>query len=99
MILAFWPPALQYQLPALLFVYVLFVLFLLFIDDLSSEQKAEPSGRAGRPQTSSSPAVISLLAVPRWFFCFGSLVISDVARCYLWLFSLYINVKIGKNSC
>ena len=30
---------------------------------------------------------------------FGSLVILDVARCYLWLFSLYINIKIGKNSC
>ena len=22
-----------------------------------------------------------------------------VARCYLWLFTLYINIKIGKNSC
>ena len=32
-------------------------------------------------------------------FCFGSLVILDVARCYLWLDSLYINIKIGKNSC
>ena len=29
----------------------------------------------------------------------GSLVILDVARCYLWLFTLYINIKIGKNSC
>ena len=28
--------------------------------------------------------------------CFGSLVILDVARCYLWLSSLYINIKIGK---
>ena len=26
-VFALWPPALQYQLPALLFVYVLFVLF------------------------------------------------------------------------
>ena len=32
-------------------------------------------------------------------FCFGSLVILDVACCYLWLFTLYINIKIGKNSC
>ena len=40
-----------------------------------------------------------LLAVPRRLFCFGSLVILDVARCYLWLFALYINIKIGKNSC
>ena len=31
--------------------------------------------------------------------CFGSLVILDVARCYLCLFTLYINIKIGKNSC
>ena len=38
----------------------------------------------------------ALLAVPRRLFCFGSLVILDVARCYLWLFTLYINIKIGK---
>ena len=30
---------------------------------------------------------------------FGSLVILDVARCYLWLFALYVGVGIGKNSC
>ena len=29
----------------------------------------------------------------------GSLVILDVARCCLCLFTLYINIKIGKNSC
>ena len=28
-----------------------------------------------------------------------SLVILDVVRYYLWLFTLYINIKIGKNSC
>ena len=33
------------------------------------------------------------------FLDFGSLVILDVARCYLWLFTLYINIKISKNSC
>ena len=43
-------------------------------------------------------SVISLLAVPSRLFCFGSLVI-DVVCCYLWLFSLYININIGKNSC
>ena len=42
---------------------------------------------------------VSLLAVPRRLFCFGFLVILDVACCYLWLFLLYINIKIGKNSC
>ena len=26
-------------------------------------------------------------------------MILDVARCYLWLFTLYINIKIGKYSC
>ena len=36
---------------------------------------------------------------PRRLFCFGSLVILDVARCNLWLFTLYINIKISKNSC
>ena len=34
-ILALWPPVLQYKLPALLFVCVLFVLFLLFVVVLS----------------------------------------------------------------
>ena len=29
----------------------------------------------------------------------GSLVILDVACCYLWLFLLYINIKIGIDSC
>ena len=47
----------------------------------------------------SESQYLLLLAVPRRLFCFGSLVILDVARCYLWLFTLYINIKIGKNSC
>ena len=59
----------------------------------------EARARVGRPQTSSSPPVILLLVVPTRLFCFGSLVILDVARCYLWLFTLYIKIKIGKNSC
>ena len=61
--------------------------------------KAELRARVGRPQTSWSPLVIFIVAVPRRLFRFGSLVILDVARCYLWLFTLYINIKIGKNSC
>ena len=40
-----------------------------------------------------------VISLPRRLFCFGSLVILDVARCYLWLFTLYINIKISKNSC
>ena len=33
---------------------------------------------------------------PRRLFCFGSFVILDVARFYLWLFLLLINIRIGK---
>ena len=33
------PPALQFKMPALLFVWVLFVLFLLFVDILSGGPK------------------------------------------------------------
>ena len=46
-----------------------------------------PNFIAGRPEA----AEVALL-----FRFFGDL---DVACCYLWLFSLYINIKIGKNSC
>ena len=38
-ILALWPPALQFQVPAVLFVCVLFVWVLLFVDVLSGEPK------------------------------------------------------------
>ena len=52
------------------------------------------------PKPTNQPTqVIIFLAVPMRLFCFGSFVISDVARCYLWLFSVYINIKIGKNNC
>ena len=85
-ILALWPPAFQHQLPALLFVCVLFVLFLLFVVVFLVNQN-RTKARFGRREISSSappsprPSVISLLAVPRRLFCFGSLVILDVA-CY-----------------
>ena len=39
--------------------------------------------------------IICLILGKLRFFSFGSLVILDVACCYLWLFSLYINIKIG----
>ena len=84
------------QLPALLFVCVLFVLFLLFVVAFWWT-KAETRARVGRPQTSSSPPVILLLVVPRRLFCFGSFVVLDVVFRYLSLFLLYINIKIGKN--
>ena len=52
-----------------------------------------------KAEREQAPQYFLLLAVPRRLFCFGSLVILDVARCYLWLYTLYINIKIGKNSC
>ena len=45
------------------------------------------------------PPVILLLAVPNGLFCFDSLVILDMVCRYLSLFLLYINVKIGTNTC
>ena len=44
------------------------------------------------------PTVDSLLAFPGGPSVFGALVILDVVCCYLWLFSLYLNIKIGKNT-
>ena len=61
--------------------------------------KAELRARVGRPQTSSSPPVILLLAVPRRLFCFGSFVVLVVVFRYLSLCLLYINTKIGTNKC
>ena len=58
---------------------------------LTYEFGALPIALRGPAQTSKSPPIISLLAVPRRLFCSGSLVILDVACCYLWLFSLYKN--------
>ena len=94
--------ALQFQLPVLLFVCVLFVLFLLFVVILSCGPKQNQGrGLVDRKQVQapSLPPVILLLAVPRWLFCFDSLVILDVVCRYLSLFLLYINTNIGKNIC
>ena len=59
--------------------------------------KAELLARVGRPQKVEAP-VISLQAVQKRLFCFGSLMILEVACCYLGLFSLYMSIKIGKSS-
>ena len=103
-ILALWPSAFQCQLPALLFVSVLFVLFLLVVVVLSGEPKQNQGrGLVDRKQVQAplppptSPQVILLLAVPRRLFCFGSLVVLDVVFRYFCL--LYINAKISKNVC
>ena len=64
------------------------------------ENQSRTKGEVGRPQTSSSHPVIFIAGRPKaallfWFF--GDLRCG--ARCYLWLFTLYINIKISKNSC
>ena len=86
------------QLPTLLFVCVLLVLFLLFVVVFDEPKQKQGRGSLDHKLV-QTPQYFLLLAVPRRLFCFGSLVILDVARCYLWLFTLYINIKIGKNSC
>ena len=50
---------------------------------------ANSTRRVGRPQTSSSPQVISLLDIPRRLFCFGSLVIL-MWRVVIYGYSRYI---------
>ena len=45
-----------------------------------------------------TPPVLSLPAVPRRLFCFGSFVIFDVACCCLYLFSLCVDVGMGEDS-
>ena len=92
-ILAFRPLVLQFQLPSLLLVCVLFVLFLFFVVVLSGEPKQKQGRGLVDRKLVQAPQYFLLQAVPRRLFCFGSLVILDVARCYLWLFTLYINKK------
>ena len=58
--LALWPPVLQFQLPALLFVCVLFVLFLLFVLVLSGE----PRQKQGRGLFDRK-----LVQAPQQFYC------------------------------
>ena len=90
MILALWPPALQYQLPALFFVCVLFVLFLLFVVVLSG---SKGEGMVDRKLV-QAPSIF-IAGVPRQLFCFGSLVFF---RCGVPLFIVIhanINIKIG----
>ena len=96
-ILALRPPVLQFQLPALLLVCVLFVLFLLFVVVLSGEPRQKQGRELVDHKLVEAPPPVIYIAGR--LFCFGSLVILDVARCYLWLLTLYINIKIGKNSC
>ena len=92
-ILALRPPALQCQLPALLFVCVSFVLFLIAVV-LSGEPKQYQGRGLVDRKLVQAPSIILLLAVLRRPFCFCSLVVLDVVFRYLSLFLLYINIKI-----
>ena len=83
----------------LCFSFVLFVLFFLFVVVVSGEPKQKQGRGLVDHKLVQAPQYFLLLAVPRRLFCFGSLVILDVARCCLWLFTLYMGIKIGKNSC
>ena len=83
------PLALQHQLPGFSFVCFGFVGRSCFAD---KPKQGEGWTTANKFKPPPPVPVISLLAVPRRLFCFGSLVILDVAYCYLWLFSLYINI-------
>ena len=63
---------------------------------LSEEQRqSQVRGLVDR-KLIKAPSVILLLAFPRWLFCFSSFVVLDVVCCYLSLFKLCINIKIGK---
>ena len=75
-ILALWPPALQYQLPSLLFDCVLFVLYLLFVVVSSGEPKQNQGRglvdhrlvRAPPPSPSNFIAGRPKAALLFWFF-------------------------------
>ena len=73
--LALWPPALQHLLPALLFVCVLLVLFLLFVVVLFGESK-QKQGRVlvvRKLVQAPTPTPSSVIAgVPKRLFCLGS---------------------------
>ena len=86
-------PALQFQVPALPFVCVLFVLFLLFVVILSGEPKQKLGRGLVNQKLVQAPS--NLIAgrpkAPLLFWYFSDF------RCGVSLFSLYINIEIGKN--
>ena len=88
-ILALWPPALQYQLPVLLFVCVLFVLFWLFVVVLSCEPKqTQGRGLVYRKLVQAPPLPPSTFITVRPKA--DSLVVLDVVCGYVLLFLLDI---------
>ena len=93
--LALWTPVFQCQLPALLFVCVIIVLFSVFVVVLSSEPKQNQGRGLVDHKLVQAPSNF-IAGRPKAALLFWSLLSLDVACCYLWLFSLYINIKIGK---
>ena len=76
MILALLPPALQFQLPALLFVCVLFVLFLLFLVVLSGDPKLKQwRGGVDRKVVGAPSNFIAVRPEAALFFFFFFLVL------------------------
>ena len=53
----------------------------------------EARARVGRPLTSSSPTVFFIAGHPKAALLFWYFSDLDVARCYSWLFTLYINIE------
>ena len=90
-----WPPTLQYQLPALLFVCVLFVLFLRLML-FCLVDTAESVARVGRSQTGSStppPTPIFIAGRPKaalLFWLFGGF-----RRGFFIVMFLLLDIKIG----
>ena len=99
-ILTLRPPVLQFQLPSLLLVCVLFVLFLLFVVVLCDEPKQKQGRGFVDRKLVQAPPVIFIAGRPKaalLFWLFGDF------RCGALLFMvihvIYKIIKIGKDSC
>ena len=102
--LALWPHLSFNTSCPLFFLFVFysfcFIVCSCFVWGTKAESRARGLADRKLVQAPPPPPPSNFIAgFPRQLFCFGSLVILDVACCYLWLFSLYLNIKIGKNSC
>ena len=99
MTLALWPPALQFQLSALLFVCLLFFLVLLFVVVLSDTPKQnQGQGLVDCKLVQAPQHIIADRAKAAFLFW----LFSDF-RCGVPLFIvilvIYKYIKIGKNRC
>ena len=64
-----------------------------------SEEPGRSKGRGLVDCRLVEAPVVLLLAAPGQLFCFGSLVVLGVMCCYLWLFLLDVDIKIGMDGC